>query len=124
MSSPSILVKREWTPLDELASREVPGRPYARARTAHSWVDDLMECKKMVTLCSQCEHLFTSGLKRFYRKEREFPFVLADCVGCSGRMMKCAMYVHEALYTIIRSTEDERRALAISRQKRIKQGYL
>ena len=125
MASPTVLIKKVWDIKSFLRDQEMPGRPSVRSRTANSWIDDLMELKKMVTLCSFCEHSFTAGLKQCdYRKEIELGPVVSDCVGCSGRMMKCAMYIHESIYKVVRSTEADRHALGLSRQKRIRQGYL
>jgi hypothetical protein len=59
-----------------------------------------------------------------YRKEKEFPTCHAKCDGCSTDDLFCTLYIYEEFYTQVRSTAEERRALAKSRDQRIQRGYL
>ena len=123
MGSPSILVKQDWTPEKLTKASELPGRP--RQRRATNWIDDLMCLHKVVTLCSGCLHKWLVGLKRYgYRQEREFPYVVSNCVDCNVLDLKCSMWIHETIYNNVRSTTEDRQTLARSREKRLKKGYL
>lgn len=122
-SSPSIIIKREWTPKKLVKDLELKGRP--TVRRAVNWVDDLMELKRVVTLCSGCLHKYREGLKRYgYQQEKEFPHVLSNCVDCNVLDPRCSAWFHETIYKLVRSTADERRALNKSRAARLKKGYL
>lgn len=123
MASPSILVRQTWTPEKLTKECELPARP--RNRLAVNWIDDLFNLHKVVTLCSGCLHKWKPGLKRYgYRQEKEFPFVMSNCVECNVFDPKCSAWFHETIYNQVRSTTDERRALGRSRAKRLKEGYL
>lgn len=123
MTAPSILIKQTWTP-DKLTKEcELPARP--TTRRAVNWVDDLMNLNKVVTLCSGCLHKWRPGLKRYgYRQEREFPYVVSNCVDCNVLDMQCSAWFHETIYTNVRCTKAERQAIARSRATRLKAGYL
>jgi hypothetical protein len=116
-----ILVRKDWTRDQILAAHEVGGRK--RGRTAGGWVDDLAAQKRAITLCPLCTNKFNPARVGF-RKEKEFPAVNAKCDGCSTLDLKCTLYIYDEYYTMVRSTADERRALAKSRAERIKRGYL
>jgi hypothetical protein len=116
-----ILIHKHWTRESFLADQEVGGRK--RGRTAGGWVDELAAQKRLITLCPLCTNKFNPARVGF-RKEKEFPAVNAKCDGCSTLDLKCTMYIYDELYTMVRSTADERRALAKSRAERIKRGYL
>jgi hypothetical protein len=117
----TILIKKEWTRAEVLAAHEAGGKK--RGRIAGGWVDEIAAQKRVITLCPLCTGKFNPG-RVGYRKEKEFPYVQAKCDGCSTHDTKCSMYIYAPLYSMVRSTAEERRALNIDRAKRIKQGYL
>lgn len=119
--SQTILIKQQWTPAQKLAALERGGKK--RNRPAGGWIADLAAQKKVITLCATCTPKFNPS-RVGYRKEKEFPVCQAKCDGCSTWDPFCAMYIYAELYTHMRSTADERRALARSREKRIQRGYL
>ena len=119
--SVTVLSKQQWTPKQLLAAGEADPKP--ATLTAGSWIADLAALKKVILLCSACTHKFNPG-RVMYRREKEFPICQGKCDGCNVFDSKCSWYIHETLYTEIRSTADERRALQRSREKRIKQGNL
>lgn len=119
---PVILVKKNWTVKSLLADQEVGGRPKGRLAGGH--VYDLAAQKKVITLCDgECTRKFNPA-KVGFRKEKEYPYVMATCDGCSAKNQKCAMYIFSELYTQVRCTADERRAWAKSKAQRMRQGYL
>lgn len=117
----TILIKKDWTPQSVLAAHEAGGRK--RGRAAGGWIDDLAAQKKVITLCPLCTNKFNPG-RVGYRKEKEFPVCTAKCDGCSTHDTRCSMYIYGELYSQVRSTAEERRALNLDRQRRIKRGYL
>ena len=121
MASPTILIKKTFTQADIDKSMEADGR--RRGTTAGSYIADLAALKKVILLCSLCTHKFNPG-RVGYRREKEFPVAQGKCDGCNTYDLRCSWYVYDELYSMVRSTVDERRALARSREKRIKQGYL
>ena len=123
MSSPSILVKQDWTPEKLTKECELPARP--SHRRAVNWIDDLFNLHKVVTLCSGCLHRWRVGLKRYgYRQEKDMPYCVSNCVDCNVFDPQCSAWFHETIYTNVRCTKDERRATAQSRAKRLQAGYL
>jgi hypothetical protein len=116
-----LLLKKQWTRHTYLADQEVGGKKAGRA--AGGWVSDLAAQKKVITLCQHCTHKFNPARVN-YRKEKEFPVCQAKCDGCSTFDPYCSLYIADDLYTQVRSTAEERRALARSRETRIKQGFL
>lgn len=119
--SQTILIKQQWTQKKFLASQEVGGKKKGRA--AGGWVEDLAAQKRVITLCQPCTPKFNPG-RLGYRKEKEFPVCQAKCDGCSTWDPFCSMYIYAEFYSQVRSTAEERRALARSRESRIKRGYL
>lgn len=117
----TILVKQSWTPADQLASLERGGKK--KGRMVAGWLSDIAAQKKVITLCEQCKHKFNPA-RVGYRPEKEFPWCQAKCDGCSTWDPKCHWYIYEELYKTVRSTTEERRALAKSRDQRIKRGSL
>jgi hypothetical protein len=119
---PEVLIKKQFSTRDILKSLEHEGKSYGV--TAGSWISDLCEAHKVITLCSACVHRWQTGIKKYnYVKDWEFPVVMAKCDDCKT-FARCSIYFWEGVFRVVRSTEDERRALARSREKRIKQGYL
>lgn len=116
-----ILLKNHQTKADYMKSIEAGGKK--RGRVAGGWVADLAELKKCITLCPECTPKFNPA-KVGYRKEKEFPVCQAKCDGCSTWDIRCSAYFHETVYSDVRSTAEERRALAKDRERRIKRGYL
>jgi hypothetical protein len=116
-----ILIKRNFTKADLMKDAEAGGRK--RGRPAGGWIADIAAQKKVITLCPLCTGKFNPARVN-YRKEKEFPVCIAKCDGCSTTDPKCSMYIYDELYTQVRSTAEERRALAKSREARIKRGYL
>lgn len=116
-----LLIKKEWTKESVLAAHEAGGRK--RGRVAGGWVDELAAQKKVITLCPLCTGKFNPGRVN-YRKEKEFPVCQAKCDGCSTQDNRCSMYIYAPLYSMVRSTAEDRRALNRDRQQRIKQGFL
>lgn len=116
-----ILIKQQWTKKDVLAAGEAGGRK--RGRAAGGWIADLAAQKKVITLCPLCTNKFNPA-KVGYRREKEFPVCQAKCDGCSTFDTRCSWYIYSELYSTVRSTADERRALARSREARIKRGFL
>lgn len=116
-----ILVKQTWTKQDVLKAAEAGGKK--RGRAAGGWIADIAAQKKVITLCPECTHKFNPA-KVSYRREKEFPVCQATCDGCSTFDDKCSWYIYDELYTSIRSTSEERRALQRSRELRIKRGFL
>lgn len=116
-----ILITRQWTKADLLKDAEAGGRK--RGRPAGGWVDDIAAQKKVITLCPLCTHKFNPA-RVHYRKEKEFPVCQAKCDGCSTFDTRCSWYIYDELYTTVRSTAEERRALQKSRERRIRRGNL
>lgn len=116
-----ILNPKQWTPQQLLADAEAGGKK--RGRAAGGWIADIAAQKKVITLCPLCTNKFNPA-RVHYRKEKEFPVCQAKCDGCSTFDHRCSWYVYDELYTSVRSTADERRALNKSREARIKKGYL
>ena len=117
----SLLIKQEWTADKLLKDAEAGGKK--RGRVAGGWIDDIAAQKKVITLCPFCTGKFNPA-KFHYRKEKEFPVCQATCDGCSTFDTRCSLYIYDELYTQVRSTAEERRALNQSRAARIKRGYL
>ena len=116
-----ILVKKTWTRQDVLKAAEAGGKK--RGRAAGGWIADIAAQKKVITLCPLCTNKFNPA-KVHYRREKEFPVCQAKCDGCSTFDPRCSWYIYDELYTTVRSTADERRALQRSREARIKRGFL
>jgi len=116
-----VLIKKEWTRDSILAAHEAGGRK--RGRAAGGWIDDIAAQKKVITLCPLCTGKFNPGRVN-YRKEKEFPFCVAKCDGCSITDPKCSMYIYDELYTQVRSTAEERREWARRQQEGIRRGSL
>lgn len=116
-----ILVKRTWTRKDVLDAAEAGGKK--RGRVAGGWISDIAAQKKVITLCPLCTNKFNPA-KVHYRREKEFPVCQAKCDGCSTFDTRCSWYIYDELYSTVRSTSDERRALQRSREARIKRGFL
>ena len=119
--SVTIINPQQWTPAQVLASTEAGGKK--RGRAAGGWIADIAASKKVILLCTSCTHKFNPARVQ-YRREREFPVAQGKCDGCSTFDLHCAWYVYEGIYTSVRSTAEERRALAKSRESRIKKGQL
>lgn len=119
--SQTILIKKHWTPKTFLLSQVTGGKK--KGRVAGGWIADLAASKRVITLCQPCTPKFNPG-RVGYRKEKEFPTCQAVCDGCSVWDQHCSMYIYEELYTTVRSTADERRALMKSRERRIRDGQL
>lgn len=119
--SRTILIKQQWTTAQKLKALEGGGKK--RNRVAGGWIADLAAQKRAITLCGPCTPKFNPA-RVGYRKEKEFPVVRAKCDGCSTDDLFCTLYIYEALYSQVRSTAEERRALAKSREQRISRGYL
>lgn len=115
-----LLIKKEWTRESVLAAHEAGGRK--RGRSAGGWVDELAAQKKVITLCPLCTGKFNPG-KVGYRKEKEYPYCIAKCDGCSTTDPKCSMYIYSELYSQVRSTAEERRESARRRQEGVTRGY-
>lgn len=116
-----ILIKRNFSAAELLKDAEGGGRK--RGRAAGGWIADIAAQKKCITLCPLCTNKFNPARVN-YRKEKEFPVCQAKCDGCSTFDTRCSWYIYDELYTQVRSTAEERRALAKSRAARIKRGYL
>lgn len=116
-----ILIRRHWTKADLLRDAEAGGKK--RGRIAGGWIADIAAQKKVITLCPLCTNKFNPA-RVGYRKEKEYPVCQAKCDGCSTFDPRCSWYIYDELYTTVRSTADERRALARSREQRMKRGYL
>jgi hypothetical protein len=114
--SVTILAKKEYTPVQVLASMEAPGK--TRGRGAGGWVHDLCALKKVITLCPFCTHKFNPG-RLGYIKEKEFPVVVANCDGCTVFDTKCSAYFFEETYKTVRSTANDRRAERTAHRKRV-----
>lgn len=114
---PTILIKKDWTPQSVLAAHEAGGKKYGVM--AGSWIDDIAAQKKVITLCSACKPKFDPR-KVGYKQETEFKTVNAPCDGCSSSMQDCTLYIYGELYSTVRSTAEERRALAKARQERVR----
>lgn len=110
-----ILVKKEHTQAEVTASMEAPGKTVGR--TSGSWVHDLCSLRKVITLCSACQHKFNPG-RLHYRREKEFPIVQAKCDGCTTFDPRCAAYFFEETYHEVRSTAADRRAARTAAIKR------
>jgi Pyruvate/2-oxoacid:ferredoxin oxidoreductase delta subunit len=121
MSSPIIIAKKMWTRKEILESMEAPGR--TRGRTAGSWVSDIAAQKKCIILCPLCTNKFNPK-RAGYRREKDFPYATGKCDGCGVLDNKCSWYIHEPLYTEVRCTKDEQRALHAWREKALRKGSL
>ncbi len=117
----NLLVKKDWTAQALLKDAEAGGRKHGRP--AGGWIEDLAAQKKVITLCPLCTGKFNPARLR-YRKEKEFPVCQAKCDGCSTFDPRCSWYIYDELYRQVRSTAEERRALAKSREARIRRGFL
>lgn len=105
--SVTILAKKEYTQAEITQANEAAGK--TKGRTSGSWVHDLCALRKVVTLCSFCQHKFNPG-RLGYSKEKEFPIVQAKCDGCDTFDPKCAAYFWTETYREVRSTAADRRA--------------
>ena len=104
-----------------LKSLEHPGKP--KKRLSGGWIHDLCASKRIVLLCSICNHKFDP--KRLgYIRDPEWHYYGGKCDGCDTWDMKCAAYYYEPHFLTVRSTAAERRALSRSRAKRVAQGSL
>lgn len=74
-----IIVKRQWSKQEVLASTEDPGRK--RGKPSGSYIDDLVALKKAVILCSGCLHKFNAK-KVGYKKPERFSVVRGKCDDC------------------------------------------
>lgn len=117
----NLLIKRDWTADQLLKDAEAGGKK--RNRVAGGWISDIAAQKKVITLCPLCTGKFNPA-KVHYRKEKEFPVCRATCDGCSTFDLHCSWYIYDELYTSVRSTTEDRRALNRQRAARIKRGYL
>ena len=116
-----LLIKQDWTQAQLLKEQLCEGKKHGRV--AGGWIEDLAAQKRVITLCPLCTNKFNPA-RLHYRKEKEFPVCQAVCDGCSTFDSRCSMYIYDELYTSVRSTAEERRALNRSREQRIKRGYL
>ena len=107
--SVEILARRQWTDRDRLKATEDKGRHWKRV--AGGYMDDLAALRKSIVLCSQCVYKFNPRLNR-YRKETDFPQVTGRCDGCKAHDARCTLYVAEELYSQVRMTRDDVRAMA------------
>ena len=112
--SVTILAKKEYTKQEITQAQEADGKTYGR--TSGSWVHDLCALRKVVTLCSFCQHKFNPG-RLGYTKEKEFPIVQAKCDGCETFDPKCAAYFWAETYHEVRSTAAERRATRTAQKR-------
>lgn len=119
--SVQLYLPKKYTEAQILATQEAGGKK--RNRLAGGWVSDIAERQQVITLCPLCTNKF-NPTRSHYRKEKEFPVCQAKCDGCSTWDAHCSWYIYEETYTQVRSTADERRALAKDRERRIKRGYL
>ena len=118
---PEILIKRKFSHAEMLKEQLAPGKP--KTRVAGGWIADIAAMKKVILLCASCTHKFNPGRVN-YRREKEFPVCQGQCDGCNTFDHKCSWYIHEELYKTVRSTAQERRALSLSREKRVAKGDL
>lgn len=115
-----LLIKQDWTPEKLFADAEGGGKKKGRA--AGGWIADIAAQKKVITLCPLCTNKFNPA-RVGYRKEKEFPVCQAKCDGCSTFDAHCSWYIYDEFYKEVRSTAEDRRALAVQRAKCIKRGY-
>lgn len=122
---PDIYVKRDdksWTKRELDKAREHTGRKHGKPHG--SYIVDLADLRKVVLLCPICNSKFDYKRHRF-RRENEFRYVIANCDACKTLDTHCSMYIAEETYSTVRSTAEERRALAKWREKQIRtKGYL
>lgn len=125
MAHSEIHIKRDessWTRKDLLKSMEHDGRRHGKPHG--SYVVDLADLRKMILLCPLCNAKFDWKRHRF-RHEKEFRYVIGNCDACKTLDMHCSMYIAEEIYSTVRSTAEERRALMKQRDKIIaKKGEL
>ena len=121
MAGPTILVPKPYTKQQRLKGMEAPGK--TKGRTAGSWVDDIAAQKKVILLCPLCTNKFNPA-RVHYRKEKEFPYAVGRCDGCGTQDLRCSWYVYDELYSTVRCSMDERRALAKWREKALAKGSL
>jgi hypothetical protein len=110
-----ILVKKEYTKADVTKASEHPG--YKAGRTAGGWIHDLCALKKVITLCSLCQHKFNPGRVQYIR-DKDMPIVQATCDGCKVFDSRCAAYFFEETFKVVRSTAADRRAEKTAARKR------
>lgn len=121
--NPEILVKtRWWSPREILKSFEARVGP-THGRLAGGWIHDLCSLRKVVLLCAPCNPKFDPK-KLGYIRDTDWPRYGGKCDGCGTWDGYCTAYYYEPEFLTVRSTADERRALARSRRKRIQLGYL
>jgi len=119
--SHTVHIPQKWTDAQLLANTEAGGRK--RGRPAGGWIADIAAQKKVITLCPLCTNKFNPARVN-YRREKEFPICQAKCDGCSTFDTHCSWYIYDEIYSSVRSTADERRALAKSRERRLAKGEL
>lgn len=102
-----VCVKREYTKQERAKDMEANG--HTKGTTAGSWISDLCALRKVITLCSFCQHKFNPR-RLGYIQEKEFPVVQAKCDGCDTFDPRCKAYFFEETYTSVRSTAAHRRA--------------
>lgn len=106
MAHAELLIRKKFTKKDHLRSLEADPRRHGKPHG--SYVVDLADLRKTVLLCPMCNSKFDWKRHRF-RKEKEFPYVMAKCDACLTQDAYCSMYVAEETYTTVRSTAQDRR---------------
>ncbi len=122
MRADVLIPRKVWSPREWLKSLEARVGP-KRAMTAGTWIHDLCAQKQVILLCPPCNPKFDPK-KLGYLRDPEWTRYGGKCDGCGVWDMYCAGYFWEPDFHQVRSTADQRRALARSREKRIKQGRL
>ena len=101
-----LLLRKQYTKQDHL--RRLEADPRRHGKPHGSYVVDLADLRKTVLLSPACNHKFDWKRHRF-RKEKEFPCVMAKCDACLIQDAYCSMYIADELYTTVRSTAQDRR---------------
>lgn len=82
---------KPWDDQRLLADSEHTGK---KSRvTAGSYIDDLAELRKTITLCSNCSPKFNAA-SRGYVTERTMPLCTARCDGCKETGGDRRLYLH------------------------------
>ena len=118
MARSDVWIKKQgaWSGRDLAKAAEAHGRQHGKPHG--SYVMDLADLRKVILLCPACNSKFDYKRNRF-RKEKEFPYVIAKCDACKTTDPYCRLYIAEEEYSKVRSTAEDRRALARAHQREL-----
>lgn len=110
-----LLIKKQWSWKDILASTEDPGRK--RGQTAGTYVGDLCELAKTLILCPMCQHSINWRRKGYYNVTHyEHIYCQGTCDGCRQQTNRGLFLIHETNVDNCWMRKDEGRKFRHSRR--------